>query len=649
MKTLLILLTFTLSIVHCPLSLAQQTQRGMKPVLITIEGTVVPLYAQSHALVIGVSDYWNIDKLPGVIQDVDAVKGALETQGFNVISVKNPTKELLEKAFTDFIAKYGQGKDNRLLIYFAGHGHTISTSYGEELGYLLPVDALRPTRDNQAAFQNDCIEMAQLEMYAKRIQSKHALFLFDACFSGSLFENTRAVPDYISFNTSKQVRQFITSGMASELVPDQSIFRRQFVEALSGEADSDKDGYITGSELGAFIQKKVTNYSRNAQHPQYGKIRNPNLDKGDFVFVMNTAASSGAISTSTQPAKKQVVIEEAQITGTIELSTELSGSLYLDGDFARSVNANSRYTLKDLSVGEHALKITGDETWEGLVTVEPNGLAKVDVRKKVSELLTDMILVTGGTFQMGSNESDDEKPVHSVMVNDFYMGKYEVTLGKFKKFVDETAYQTDAEKGDGSHIWTGSKWEKRGGVNWKCDVEGNIRNQSEYNHPVIHVSWNDASEYCNWLSLKTGKSYRLPTEAEWEYAAKGGSQSRGYTYSGSNNAGDVAWCMENSGNETHPVGQKQPNELGIYDMTGNVWEWCSDWYGKDYYAGSPSNNPKGPSTGALRVFRGGSWGSNARDCRAAGRSGDAPGSPLLLLWLPPGLSQVNSGISNLLS
>jgi formylglycine-generating enzyme len=155
-------------------------------------------------------------------------------------------------------------------------------------------------------------------------------------------------------------------------------------------------------------------------------------------------------------------------------------------------------------------------------------------------------------------------------------------------------------------------------------MEGNIRNQSEYNHPVIHVSWNDASEYCNWLSLKTGKSYRLPTEAEWEYAAKGGSQSRGYTYSGSNNAGDVAWCMENSGNETHPVGQKQPNELGIYDMTGNVWEWCSDWYGKDYYAGSPSNNPKGPSTGWNRVYRGGSWGNDARYCRAARRNNRTP-------------------------
>jgi formylglycine-generating enzyme required for sulfatase activity len=268
-----------------------------------------------------------------------------------------------------------------------------------------------------------------------------------------------------------------------------------------------------------------------------------------------------------------------------------------------------------------------------------------------SSLNHEIVLVHGGAFQMGSNESDNEKPVHTVTVGDFYMGKYEVTVAQFRQFINETSYRTDAEKGDGSYIVNSEgKWEKKSGVNWKCNAEGNIRSQNEYNHPVVHVSWNDANEYCNWLSRKTGKSYRLPTEAEWEYAAKGGNQSLGFTYSGSNIAGDVAWCMENSGSKTtHPVGQKQPNELGIYDMTGNVWEWCSDWEGKDYYAGSPSNNPKGPSTGALRVFRGGSWGSNARDCRAAGRSGDAPGSPLLLLWLPPGLSQVNSGISNLLS
>jgi formylglycine-generating enzyme required for sulfatase activity len=221
---------------------------------------------------------------------------------------------------------------------------------------------------------------------------------------------------------------------------------------------------------------------------------------------------------------------------------------------------------------------------------------------------------------MGSDDGDnDEKPVHSVTVSSFYIGKFEVTIAQFHQFINETAYKTDADKDGGSYMWTGEKWEKRSGVNWKCDAEGNIRPQSEYNHPVIHVSWNDATEYCTWLSRKTGKNYRLPTEAEWEYAAMGGNQSRGYTYSGGNNLDEVAWYDGNSGRKTHPVGQKRPNELGLYDMSGNVWEWCKDWYEGDFYKTSPAIEPKGPSTGFYRVIRGGYWRSNARHCRASFR------------------------------
>ncbi|MFZ4547262.1 MAG: caspase family protein, partial [Bacteroidales bacterium] len=356
MKSLFFIFSLLLPIISL---LAQQ--RGIQLLSINVEGQQVSLYEQSHALVIGVSDYWYIDKLPGVSQDVEAVSRALENQGFNVVSVKNPDKAALERAFSDFINKYGQAKDNRLLFYYAGHGHTIPTNYGEDLGYLLPVDAPKPTRDNVTAFQDGCMEMAQIETFAKRIQAKHALFIFDACFSGSLFENTRAVPAYISFNTSKPVRQFITSGTADETVPDHSIFRQQFIEALSGEADSDQDGYITGSELGAFLQKKVTNYSRNAQHPQYGKIRNPNLDKGDFVFMVNKAA---APTIPLKPIAKQDEIEEAPILGVIELTTEIAGSLYVDSDLKRTISANTLYTLKNQTPGTHTLKITGDQNWE---------------------------------------------------------------------------------------------------------------------------------------------------------------------------------------------------------------------------------------------------------------------------------------------
>ena len=233
------------------------------------------------------------------------------------------------------------------------------------------------------------------------------------------------------------------------------------------------------------------------------------------------------------------------------------------------------------------------------------------------------VLIQGGTFQMGSTINSDEQPVHSVTLSNFYMSKYEVTVAEFKEFIDATGYQTDADKrtsGYGSYIWNGSSWETKDGVNWKCDVGGSVRPTSDYNHPVIHVSWNDAVAYCEWRSRKEGKTYRLPTEAEWEYAAGAGANNRS-KWAGTNNESDLgtyAWFTSNSGSKTHPVGEKQPNSLGLYDMSGNVWEWCSDWYASTYPSGSQTN-PTGAATGSSRVLRGGSWSNYADYCRVANR------------------------------
>lgn len=271
----------------------QTDGRGLGVVHIKGEdGREVRLYERSYALVIGVSDYthgW--PRLSGVEKDIEDVARALERHGFLVTKVRNPDSARLDKEFKTFISAYGRGVENRLLFYFAGHGHTVKQSYGEDMGYIVPADAPSPARDRNG-FLDKALNMRQIERYAEDIQAKHALFLFDSCFSGALFARSRAVPDAIRYKTSLPVRQFITSGSADEQVPDQSIFRSQFVEALDGEADLNRDGYVTGAELGLFLQDKVINYSRNTQHPQYGKIRNPNLDKGDFVFALTNAPAA---------------------------------------------------------------------------------------------------------------------------------------------------------------------------------------------------------------------------------------------------------------------------------------------------------------------------------------------------------------------
>jgi formylglycine-generating enzyme required for sulfatase activity len=188
-----------------------------------------------------------------------------------------------------------------------------------------------------------------------------------------------------------------------------------------------------------------------------------------------------------------------------------------------------------------------------------------------------MVFIKGGWFNMGSKTGEkDECPIHTVWIDDFAIGKYPVTQKEWKQ------------------LMTHSPSKFRGN-----DL------------PVENISWNDIQKFIEKLNAKSGKKYRLPTEAEWEYAAKGGEN---YLYSGSNNINEVAWYISNSERRTHEVGQKKANNFGLYDMTGNVWEWCNDWYDENYYKNSPERNPRGSSDGTERVVRGGSWLDDAEGC-----------------------------------
>jgi formylglycine-generating enzyme required for sulfatase activity len=222
-----------------------------------------------------------------------------------------------------------------------------------------------------------------------------------------------------------------------------------------------------------------------------------------------------------------------------------------------------------------------------------------------------MVLIPPGEFLMGSPESDEsamdnEKPQHKVRITKpFEMAAHEVTVGQFKAFIDATGYRTEAETGGDQQTWTNPGFQQ-------TDA-----------HPVVWVSWNDAVAFCDWLSEKEGKTYRLPTEAEWEYACRSGSTTRWYFGDNETGMEEYAWNKGNS-NSTNLVGQKLPNGFELFDMHGNVREWCSDWYSGDYYNRSPVDDPEGPSSGDERVLRSGSFNNQPRFVHSALRHGNQP-------------------------
>lgn len=274
-------------------------------------GDEVELYEGSHALVIGVSAYTNgWSPLAGVADDVPAVTKVLEENGFQVTTLSGPstTSRGIRSAIEEFIENYGYNPHDRLLIYFAGHGHTGKTALGErDIGYIIPADAPLPEADDRV-FRQRAISMEKMSEYARQIEAKHALFVFDSCFSGSLLSSLRGgVPPGITAVTSLPTRQFITAGSEQQAVPDKSVFRRYFVAGLSGGADINGDGYVTGVELFLYLQQHVTAERKEAQTPQYGVIDDARINRGDIVFALPRPAATPA-----RPARPEPVDPSAR-------------------------------------------------------------------------------------------------------------------------------------------------------------------------------------------------------------------------------------------------------------------------------------------------------------------------------------------------
>ncbi len=323
-------------------------------------------------------------------------------------------------------------------------------------------------------------------------------------------------------------------------------------------------------------------------------------------------------------------VEGVKVTttpNTIETYTDNSG-------YYEIPNLEQRAYL--VKIEKENLPILGSKAYVFL-----DGITQKDFTFYDSEEYFTMVDITGGTFEMGSDYFEDELPIHTVTLNDFKLGKYEITNFDFIRFLNSIEVNEDGSYNGIKYVCIGEN---------DCSIafyKGMFYfKESNYavdqNAPVVNVTWYGAIAFCNWLSEQNGLSkfyningsnvtfnwnasgYRLPTEAEWEFAAGGGNMGHGFLYSGSNDFHDVAWCKNSYIRTIQPVGLKQPNELGLYDMSGNAWEWCNDWYDANYYSVSPENNPTGPENGNFRVKRGGSFEDFPSQCRVTNRSYYAP-------------------------
>ena len=295
--------------------------------------------------------------------------------------------------------------------------------------------------------------------------------------------------------------------------------------------------------------------------------------------------------------------------------------------------------------------------YEKYLNLFPTGLHAEEAKKAVANIratIPTMIYIKGGKFIMGSSEGrDDEKPIDEIIVGDIEMSKTEITVAQFAAYIKETKDSTDAERMGFSCVIQSGISKNREKVNWRCDAYGNTRAADQYNHPVLHVSWNDVNKYCAWLRKKTGRYFRLPYEAEWEYAAGNGARHTKYSWGDftpfDKNGGNLLTTSKDDGkdgkvgnddillskvsfetfkdgfNSTSPVGSYETNEIGLSDMTGNVWEWCADYYDATFYNTKPVyKNPKGNIIGTLRVIRGGGWTTSPYQARVTCRNSLMP-------------------------
>jgi formylglycine-generating enzyme required for sulfatase activity len=543
----------------------------------------VRLYDASYALVIGNDAYKTWPRLSNAVKDAELVAAELENQGFEVTLRRNLTSTQLKSVLEEFYIVKGADKNARLMVWYAGHGETVN---GE--GYLVPVDAPRVTSGPQFKFK--ALSLRRFGEFVRQAEAKHAMAVFDSCFAGTIFGSTRdKPPPAVTRSTGLPVRQFLTSGDAGEAVSDDGTFRKLFIRALRGEerADANGDGYLTGSELGNFLGDRVVNLQMG-QTPRYGKLRDPDYDRGDFVFSLGGAVSA--------PAPVNTVDRDALFWTSIKDSSDVADyqayiDQFPDGGFSALARNKLKRLTKQVASVATAPKTKPPSPVSPAVGNYPSGRKPGTVFRDCDNC-PEMVVIPKGSFRMGDLNGDgggDEYPVHRVNINYLLaVGKFEVTQAQWRSVTGRNPSQF---KGD--------------------------------NRPVEMVSWADVQTYLNRLNASLGLTestdrYRLPSEAEWEYVARAGTETK-YHF-GNIVSKPQARFGGNFSKGTASVGSYPSNPFGLHDVHGNVDEWTEDCW-KESYAGAPNDGTWRTSDRCgSRSVRGGSWSLYSKDLRSPERS-----------------------------
>jgi formylglycine-generating enzyme required for sulfatase activity len=552
---------------------------------------------KAYAVVIGIDSYQKIGSLRYAVADAKAVAQTLRQRGYAVTELYNEraTKRAIESELRTKLPRR-VGKEDRVLIFYAGHGKDEKIEGGKPMGYLLPVDS---ERDDIPATG---VSMGTVRELADALPAKHVLFLLDVCFGGIAGTLTRGDPPpvteaYLKQITRERGRHLITAGAADQEVIESaqwghSVFTYFLLKGLNeGLADQDDNGVITARELHTYLESRVFGEAQQQGHQQTPQMAELSGEKGQFVFFTSAKGKAGTLASPPVASSSPAPAPEPS-TALSQAEQELQALQEQE----RQMEEQEKQAALQRQIEEKKRQL--EEKKKKIDLAKAYDLPKQTGREITGRDGAPMVLVPAGEFMMGSNDYDDEKPIHRVSLDDYYIDKYEVTTTRYAAFLQATSRATPSSWNEASQVSDGER-------------------------PVIGVDWNDADAYCRYY----GK--RLPTEAEWEKAARG-ADGRKYPWGNEKPTSrhtNFNKCCDWKGYATltavteHDAG-KSP--YGAYDMAGNVWEWTADWYDKTYYQSSPDRNPTGPSSGSYKVSRGGSWSLDMNNVRAANRGSFHP-------------------------